>query len=129
MLWALIYCTYIWPAVATHKVTDWPYDFLDVSNAGCFAWYFALFFANVLFYSLWYSFSRIKYEYVYKDSALAAAVRPLHFRGTGRAAGGSGGSTTADVENHHEIASQHSPVRQAHLQQPTDSSTMGHVEM
>jgi len=127
MLWALIYCTYIWPAVATHKVTDWPYDFLDVSNAGCFAWYFALFFANVLFYSLWYTLSRIKYEYVYKDSALVAAVLPLHFRGTGRAAAGSGGSSAADLESHHEIAGQHSPVHRS--QQTIDSSTMGHVEM
>ena len=53
-LWTLAYCLYIWSAVATHKVTNWPYSFLDVSTSGCFSWYLALLFANVLFYSLWY---------------------------------------------------------------------------
>lgn len=84
MLWAIIYLLYIWPAVATGQVTDWPYGFLDTGSPGCFAWYFALFFFNVIFYLVWYYLSRAKYEIVYAESESARNMMSLHLRGTGR---------------------------------------------
>lgn len=84
MLWAVIYLLYIWPAVATRQVTNWPYSFLETGSAGSFGWYFALFFINVVFYMLWYYLSRAKYELVYAESEAAREVMSLHLRGTGR---------------------------------------------
>eukprot|EP01032_Pedospumella_encystans_P007724 gene7724-9232_t len=84
MGWAVIYLIYIWPAVASGEITDWPYGFLETENAGCFGWYFALFFFNVIFYFIWYYLSRAKYELIYVNSEAAGAVMSLHLRGTGR---------------------------------------------
>ena len=130
MLWALIYLFYIWPAVATHKVTNWPYDFLDTSNAGCFAWYFVLFFADALFYMLLYYISRMKYEVIYKNSELAGNILPLHLRGTGN----STAAVHTDIESrqlgHHQLSSQNSPVRHPSKTEHNQSTqATDHIEM
>lgn len=58
--WALFYLIFIWPAVSLNTVKEWPYGFLDTSSPSCFAWYTFLFIVNVLFYSFWYGFYRLK---------------------------------------------------------------------
>lgn len=83
MFWAMLYLFYIWPAVGSGAVTDWPYSFLNTANAGCFGWYFMLFFGNAVFYTLWYSLSRVKYEYIYASTEAVKGVLPAHYRGTG----------------------------------------------
>ena len=128
MLWALIYLFYIWPAVATGKVTNWPYDFLRTESAACFGWYFMLFFLNAIFYFIWYYLSRFKYEYAYSGSELARTVLPLHLAGTGVTAASTASSSVGTTSNSiggissdysHEIAAQNSPIK------PTLSSTGG----
>jgi hypothetical protein len=100
MFWAVLYLLYIWPAVASGAVTQWPYDFLQTANAGCFGWYFVLFLGNVIFYFLWYYLSRVKYECVYAKLESAKGVLLEHYRMLGHqypgdvhgAHSGSGGS-------------------------------------
>jgi hypothetical protein len=87
MLWALCYLIYIWPAVATGEVTNWPYDFLGTESATSFIWYFVLFFSNGLFYSLWYFISRLKYEYLLKDFVFVKTFLPFHLCATGTCTG------------------------------------------
>lgn len=84
MLWALCYLIYIWPAVATERVTDWPYPFLKVDRATCFVWYFFLFLGDAIMYFVWYYFSRLKYERVYAQSEAATVTVAEHYRAMGR---------------------------------------------
>lgn len=98
MLWALLYLIYIWPAVASGDVTNWPYSFLSVSSAGCFGWYFMLFFGNAIFYSIFYFFSRFKYEIIYRNSPSALWVLVDHYRGTGRRVEASSLSSSSEAD-------------------------------
>jgi hypothetical protein len=124
-LWPMAYLVYIWPAVGFGAVTNWPYDFLSTANAGCFVWYTMLFLGDALFYYIWYSLSRLKYEHVFATSETAKEALVGHFRGTGArydsgsdGSGGSGASTLnqsargmLSAGSTHELASQESPVR------------------
>lgn len=121
--WALVYLVYIWPAVGSGAVTDWPYSFLDTASAGCFAWYFMLFLGDSVIFFLWLYISRFKYEYVYRNSEAAKAVFGMHLRGVGsgsissyaphKPSTSSAVSAGAGASNDytHEISSQESPVR------------------
>lgn len=125
LLWALIYLVYIWPAVGSGAVTNWPYPFLDTSGPGSFAWYFVLFFADALFFALWFYLSRAKYELVYRGCDTAKAVFAMHLRGVGSGSISSecpphNPSTSShshgnshDFSSHDVISSQESPVRRA----------------
>jgi hypothetical protein len=120
--WPMAYLVYIWPAVGSGAVTNWPYDFLSTASDGCFGWYAMLFLGDALFYYLWYSLSRLKYERVYIRSEAVKEVLACHFRATGaRYEGGSDGDAGGasmgqsargmlEPGSTHEIASQDSPV-------------------
>lgn len=50
MSWILLYVIYAWIMVGAGALRDWPYDFMDVSDATCFLWYNVLFVVAILFY-------------------------------------------------------------------------------
>lgn len=61
LVWLYVYLVFIWPFTAQGHLIHWPYNFLDVSTAACFAWYNALFILSIIFYYIWYGLNRIKY--------------------------------------------------------------------
>jgi hypothetical protein len=63
LIWAGLYCCFVWPMVATGVMEKWPYFFFHTDTAACFIWYNGLFMADVGFYSMWYGLSYTKYKH------------------------------------------------------------------
>jgi hypothetical protein len=57
--WSLAFLIVTW-AIRAAGTFDWPYNFLKADTPSCFAWYFALFVMDFLFYCLWYGVSGLK---------------------------------------------------------------------
>lgn len=58
--WAIIYLIFIWILVY-FNLQSWPYFFLKVNSNICYVYYTGLFLADFLFYTIWYSFSELKF--------------------------------------------------------------------
>jgi hypothetical protein len=59
--WGGVYLIFIWPAVSTGLVKQWPYYFLYTDTYYSFFWYTGLVLINFIFYLLWYILSEFKY--------------------------------------------------------------------
>ena len=57
--WATIYLVFIWILVYSGQ-QDWPYFFLKTDSPNCYLFYSGLILADLLFYTIWYSFSELK---------------------------------------------------------------------
>mmetsp|Transcript_8004 Transcript_8004/g.13307 ORF Transcript_8004/g.13307 Transcript_8004/m.13307 type:complete len:394 (+) Transcript_8004:138-1319(+) len=143
MLWALIYLVYIWSAVGSREITNWPYDFLKTGSASSFFWYIILFVGNVIFFNLWLFLSRLKYRYVYPDSPTLqqrlGSLLPLdaYYRnGESICACTCGEARVDQVEKDGDggssdqvlLESQESPVPHHHLALKASSSTGNNLE-
>lgn len=58
---AMTYLIFIWPLVVLGSIPDWPYPFLAVDTADCYAMYTLLFLLDILFYFSFYSLSSLKH--------------------------------------------------------------------
>ena len=64
--WTILYLLFIWPAVFTKQMKEWPYSLLQTRTKNCFLYYPLLFLFNFGCYLLWWIIYKIKKEcYIY----------------------------------------------------------------
>jgi hypothetical protein len=60
LIWAAMFCAFIWPYVYFGMLDHWPYPFLDTGSPACFGWYSGLIIGNFIFWGLWWGLFQLK---------------------------------------------------------------------
>lgn len=75
LTWALCYLIFIWPVVASHVLSDWPYFFLATYSSGSFGWYTVLYIVDIIFYFVFWLVARGRDWLVGLESSTELSLR------------------------------------------------------